>query len=59
MGFRWASFTIGMVALVLSSIPFILFKYGSIIRNKSKFAGTVAAKEQILESDDDSEKVKV
>ena len=42
-----------------SSIPFILFKYGSIIRNKSKFAGTVAAKEQILESDDDSEKVKV
>ena len=59
MGFRWASFTIGMIALVLSSIPFILFKYGSIIRSKSKFAGTVAAKEQMVELDDDSEKVKV
>ena len=52
LGFRWTSFMIGMIALALSSIPFILFKFGPKIRNKSKFASEVAYKESLGVADE-------
>ena len=52
LGFRWASFMIGMIALALSSVPFILFKYGSNIRSKSKFASEVAYIESLGVADE-------
>ena len=52
LGFRWTSFMIGMIALALSSIPFILFKFGPKIRNKSKFASEVAFKESLGVADE-------
>ena len=37
MGVQWASTLIGLVSLVLAPIPFLFFKYGAKIREKSRF----------------------
>ncbi|KZT01280.1 MFS general substrate transporter [Laetiporus sulphureus 93-53] len=37
---RWASTLLGFIALLMAPIPFVLFKYGPIIRKKSKYAPT-------------------
>lgn len=37
---RWASTLLGCVSIVLAPIPFILRKYGPILRRKSKYAPT-------------------
>lgn len=39
---RWASTLIGCIAVLLGPIPFVLYKYGHIIRQKSKYAPTKA-----------------
>jgi MFS transporter, DHA1 family, multidrug resistance protein len=38
MGVKWASTLIGGVALLLAPMPFIFYKYGPRIRQKSQFA---------------------
>lgn len=38
MGVNWASTLIGGVAVLLAPMPFIFYKYGPRIRQKSKFA---------------------
>ncbi|GAA5861875.1 hypothetical protein JCM5353_007126, partial [Sporobolomyces roseus] len=42
MGYQWASFLAGMLALMLAATPFVLIKYGPSIRAKSKFAKELA-----------------
>ena len=37
MGVQWASTLIGLVSLVLAPIPFLFFKYGAKIRERSRF----------------------
>lgn len=37
---RWASTLLGLLALVMAPIPFVLVKYGPILRLKSKYAPT-------------------
>ncbi|OAA44287.1 major facilitator superfamily [Metarhizium rileyi] len=43
MGIQWAATLLGCVALVLSPIPFIFYKYGARIRSRSAYAPTFAA----------------
>ncbi|GAA6014890.1 hypothetical protein JCM8202_004804 [Rhodotorula sphaerocarpa] len=43
MGYQWASFLAGCIALVLAATPFVLFLYGPAIRARSKFAKRLAA----------------
>ena len=38
---RWASTLLGCIALLMMPIPFVLRKYGPIIRKKSKYAPTL------------------
>ncbi|EMD36323.1 hypothetical protein CERSUDRAFT_115253 [Gelatoporia subvermispora B] len=38
---RWASTILGCVALLMMPIPFVLYKYGTTLRAKSKFAPTI------------------
>lgn len=38
MGYKWASTLLGCVALVLVPVPFAFYKYGKLIRAKSKYA---------------------
>ncbi|KAL2051518.1 hypothetical protein ABVK25_008180 [Lepraria finkii] len=40
LGVNWAGTLLGFVALVLAPIPFIFWKYGAKIRQRSKFAPT-------------------
>ncbi|TQS32703.1 hypothetical protein Golomagni_06975, partial [Golovinomyces magnicellulatus] len=40
MGIQWASTLLGCVAVVLAPIPFIFYKYGGKIREKSAYAPT-------------------
>ncbi|GAA5899377.1 MFS transporter [Sporobolomyces salmoneus] len=42
LGYQWASFLAGMLALALSMTPFVLMKFGPSIRAKSKFAKELA-----------------
>ncbi|GAA5858755.1 hypothetical protein JCM8547_004973 [Rhodosporidiobolus lusitaniae] len=42
MGYQWASFLAGCIALLLSATPWVLFRYGPTIRAKSKFAKELA-----------------
>ena len=37
LGVQWASTLIGLVSLVLAPIPFLFFKYGAKIRERSRF----------------------
>jgi hypothetical protein len=37
LGVAWASSLLGFLSLVMCIIPFIFFKYGEVIRSKSKF----------------------
>lgn len=39
---RWASTLLGFVALIMMPIPFVLTKYGPVLRRKSKYAPTKA-----------------
>ena len=39
---RWASTLLGCIAVLLGPIPFVLYRYGHIIRQKSKYAPTKA-----------------
>jgi MFS transporter, DHA1 family, multidrug resistance protein len=41
MGINWASTLIGGIAFVLAPMPFVFYKYGPWIRQKSKFAPCV------------------
>ncbi|KAI0755190.1 MFS general substrate transporter [Daedaleopsis nitida] len=40
---RWASTLLGCIALLMMPIPFVLRRYGSVIRKKSKYAPTLPA----------------
>ncbi|GAA5918369.1 hypothetical protein JCM1841_002191 [Sporobolomyces salmonicolor] len=42
LGYQWASFLAGMVALALAATPWVLFHFGPTIRAKSKFAKELA-----------------
>ncbi|GAA5952622.1 hypothetical protein JCM21900_006052 [Sporobolomyces salmonicolor] len=42
LGYQWASFLAGMVALGLAATPWVLFHFGPTIRAKSKFAKELA-----------------
>lgn len=44
---RWASSVLGFIAIVLAPIPFILRKYGPVLRRRSKFAPTTHHEKQI------------
>ncbi|GAA6012659.1 hypothetical protein JCM11491_005472 [Sporobolomyces phaffii] len=46
MGYQWASFLAGMIALALSLTPFLLMRYGPSIRANSKFAKELARMQQ-------------
>lgn len=39
---RWASTLVGCIAVLLAPIPFVLYKYGHVIRQKSRYAPTKA-----------------
>ncbi|KAK3170969.1 hypothetical protein OEA41_003053 [Lepraria neglecta] len=52
LGVNWAGTLLGFVALVLAPIPFIFWKYGAKIRQRSKFAPT--AKPMPAVSDEES-----
>ncbi|PHH82953.1 hypothetical protein CDD82_4171 [Ophiocordyceps australis] len=41
MGIQWASTLLGCVALALAPIPFVFYKYGAQIRQRSAFAPTL------------------
>ncbi|CCM02337.1 uncharacterized protein FIBRA_04429 [Fibroporia radiculosa] len=43
LGPRWASSLLGFIAILLGPIPFVLYKFGPIIRRKSKFVPTLPA----------------
>jgi DHA1 family multidrug resistance protein-like MFS transporter len=43
MGIQWASTLLGCVAVLLAPIPFILYRYGAKIRQKSQYAPTFTA----------------
>ena len=53
MGIQWAATLLGCVALVLAPIPFIFYKYGAKIRQKSSYAPT-APPRQMEAADEDS-----
>ena len=38
MGIQWAATLIGLIAAILTPIPFIFLKYGARIRKRSRFA---------------------
>ena len=40
LGVNWAGTLLGCVALVLAPIPFVFWRYGAKIRQRSKFAPT-------------------
>jgi DHA1 family multidrug resistance protein-like MFS transporter len=40
MGIQWAATLLGCVAVVLVPIPFIFYRYGSKIRERSAYAST-------------------
>lgn len=61
LGIQWASTLLGCVALVLAPIPFIFYRYGGKIREKSAYAPTNLFKpepesETAGEEEDDGEK---
>lgn len=35
---RWASTLLGCIAVLLAPIPFVLYRYGSVLRHRSKYA---------------------
>lgn len=49
---RWASTLLGLVAVVMAPIPFILRKYGPTLRRKSKFAPTLPPKAEPKSADE-------
>ncbi|THV00011.1 MFS polyamine transporter [Dendrothele bispora CBS 962.96] len=44
MGINWASTLIGLVSLLLTPMPFLFFKFGRVIRARSKFAPCIDLK---------------
>ncbi|GAA5981253.1 hypothetical protein JCM10908_004039 [Rhodotorula pacifica] len=42
LGYQWASFLAGCIALVLAATPWILFRFGPTIRARSRFAKELA-----------------
>ncbi|TIA91406.1 hypothetical protein E3P99_01067 [Wallemia hederae] len=58
-GFNWTSCIIAIIAAILGVVPFILFKYGKKIRQKSQFSNSIAEYEarerKMLGLDDSSE----
>lgn len=40
LGAEWASSLVGFVALLLMPIPFVLYKFGPALRNRSRYAPT-------------------
>jgi hypothetical protein len=38
VGFQWASSLLALLTVIMTPFPFIFFKYGSAIREKSRFA---------------------
>ncbi|BGP52668.1 hypothetical protein JCM8202_004805 [Rhodotorula sphaerocarpa] len=42
LGYQWASFLAGCIALVLAATPWVLFRYGPEIRARSRFAKELA-----------------
>ena len=48
---RWASTLLGLVAVVLAPLPFVLRKYGPTLRRKSKYAPNLPVK-QIAKADE-------
>ncbi|MCJ1255707.1 hypothetical protein MMC24_003524 [Lignoscripta atroalba] len=47
MGVNWAGTLLGCVAVVLVPIPIIFYRYGAVIRKKSKFAPTLPKPEPV------------
>jgi len=54
MGIQWASTLLGCVAVVLAPIPFILYKYGAKIRQKSQYAPTFTAPSNTYHEEEES-----
>ncbi|GAA5888892.1 hypothetical protein JCM6882_002892 [Rhodosporidiobolus microsporus] len=50
IGYQWASFLAGMVALLLSATPWVLYRYGPQIRARSKFAKELARMQEEKDS---------
>ncbi|TCD68281.1 hypothetical protein EIP91_011247 [Steccherinum ochraceum] len=46
---RWASTLLGCIAVLLAPIPFVLIRYGSTLRLKSKYAPTHPKEKEIME----------
>lgn len=59
LGVQWASTLIGLVALLLAPIPFLFFKYGARIRERSQFAPCVDLRiaKEIAEEKAEAEKM--
>ncbi|KXH45698.1 hypothetical protein CNYM01_07128 [Colletotrichum nymphaeae SA-01] len=38
LGFQWASSLLGFLAIGMMVFPYLFFRYGKLIRGKSKFA---------------------
>ncbi|KAI9901325.1 hypothetical protein N3K66_003142 [Trichothecium roseum] len=59
MGIQWAATLLGCVAVVLAPIPFIFYRYGAKIRQKSAYAPTApptaAASENVLSEKDEQD----
>jgi MFS transporter, DHA1 family, multidrug resistance protein len=49
LGVQWAGTLLGCVAVLLVPIPFIFYRYGAKIRERSKFAPTFPKRDIIAE----------
>merc|ERR1712000_703761 len=54
MGIQWASTLLGCVAALLAPIPFVLYKYGAKIRQKSQYAPTFTAPSNTYHEEEES-----
>ncbi|KAF4461434.1 fluconazole resistance [Fusarium albosuccineum] len=57
MGIQWAATLLGCVAVVLAPIPFIFYKYGAKIRQKSNYAPTAPPMGAPSSEEEEEEKV--
>ncbi|KIK56943.1 hypothetical protein GYMLUDRAFT_173629 [Collybiopsis luxurians FD-317 M1] len=59
LGIQWASTLIALISLLMAPIPFLFYKYGAKIRERSKFAPCLDLKIAKQLAEEEAEKVRV
>ena len=49
LGVSWASSLLGFITLAMAVVPFLLLKFGSGLRRRSKLCRQIVEKEEVLE----------